>query len=159
MTAVVIRAASPSSVQGELAMRMSSLVLSCILAFAAACATSDTPAIDTEPAALAASCPGICGDETPCRTAAGVCTFACNPCLCQAAGGTVDTACRAGADEAPAAEPVSEPDDDAVAVPDLVIGQCGPTVCGAGTVCCNSSCGVCTVPGGKCTEQICNPTE
>jgi len=33
--------------------------------------------------------------------------------------------------------------------------QCGNNVCGAGDVCCNPSCGICTPPGGSCTEQAC----
>src|SRR5262245_26614704 len=34
---------------------------------------------------------------------------------------------------------------------------CGPTTCPAGQVCCNASCGICTPPGGVCTQQICDP--
>jgi hypothetical protein len=34
---------------------------------------------------------------------------------------------------------------------------CGPTVCKVGDVCCNSSCGICTPPGGFCTMQVCAP--
>lgn len=33
---------------------------------------------------------------------------------------------------------------------------CGSTTCGAGQVCCNASCGICTEPGGFCTQQICD---
>ena len=33
--------------------------------------------------------------------------------------------------------------------------QCGPVLCGAGEVCCNSSCGICTEPGGACIEIAC----
>ncbi len=33
---------------------------------------------------------------------------------------------------------------------------CGATTCAAGTVCCNSSCGMCTAPGNVCTQQVCN---
>ena len=33
---------------------------------------------------------------------------------------------------------------------------CGSATCGAGTVCCNASCGVCTKPGFFCTQQACN---
>lgn len=36
--------------------------------------------------------------------------------------------------------------------------QCGDNVCGAGMVCCNSSCGICTEPGGFCTQQACEGT-
>lgn len=36
---------------------------------------------------------------------------------------------------------------------------CGPGRCAAGQVCCNESCGICTEPGGFCTQQICEPIE
>src|SRR5207253_74260 len=29
---------------------------------------------------------------------------------------------------------------------------CGPSICPAGQVCCNASCGICTEPGGFCTQ-------
>jgi hypothetical protein len=32
---------------------------------------------------------------------------------------------------------------------------CGPKTCPAGQVCCNRSCGICTPPGGLCTQQLC----
>lgn len=32
---------------------------------------------------------------------------------------------------------------------------CGPTMCEAGQVCCNPSCGICTAPDGLCTQQFC----
>ena len=32
---------------------------------------------------------------------------------------------------------------------------CGSNVCGAGRVCCNASCGICTAPGMFCTQQAC----
>jgi hypothetical protein len=32
---------------------------------------------------------------------------------------------------------------------------CGPKTCAAGQVCCNESCGICTPPGGACTQQFC----
>jgi len=34
---------------------------------------------------------------------------------------------------------------------------CGAARCGAGTTCCNSSCGVCVAPGAGCTKQVCTP--
>jgi hypothetical protein len=34
---------------------------------------------------------------------------------------------------------------------------CGPKTCPAGQVCCNESCGICTDPGGFCTQQFCEP--
>jgi len=36
--------------------------------------------------------------------------------------------------------------------------ECGDTVCPAGKVCCNDSCGICTDPGGFCTLQYCADT-
>ncbi len=35
---------------------------------------------------------------------------------------------------------------------------CGANVCAAGEVCCNSSCGICTPPGGACIEIACGPS-
>ncbi|KAM7202217.1 hypothetical protein V8F33_002934 [Rhypophila sp. PSN 637] len=35
--------------------------------------------------------------------------------------------------------------------------SCGPTTCAAGDVCCNSSCGICTKPGGACIQLFCEP--
>jgi hypothetical protein len=35
--------------------------------------------------------------------------------------------------------------------------QCGAVTCDPGQVCCNASCGICTPPGGACTQQICDP--
>ncbi len=32
---------------------------------------------------------------------------------------------------------------------------CGPTTCAAGTVCCNESCGICTLPGATCRDIPC----
>lgn len=34
---------------------------------------------------------------------------------------------------------------------------CGGTTCAAGMVCCNASCGICTLPGQFCTQQACAP--
>ncbi|EEY19637.1 hypothetical protein D7B24_002962 [Verticillium nonalfalfae] len=33
--------------------------------------------------------------------------------------------------------------------------KCGPTMCGAGQVCCNASCGICTPPDGACIQIFC----
>ena len=33
--------------------------------------------------------------------------------------------------------------------------RCGDGRCGAGEVCCNASCGICTPPDGVCTQQVC----
>jgi len=34
---------------------------------------------------------------------------------------------------------------------------CGPSTCTHHEVCCNESCGICTPPGGVCTQQQCAP--
>jgi hypothetical protein len=35
---------------------------------------------------------------------------------------------------------------------------CGPVKCAADEVCCNASCGICTLPGNVCTQQFCEPS-
>lgn len=37
------------------------------------------------------------------------------------------------------------------------VTPCGDTTCQNGDVCCNESCGICTPPGGACTQQYCDP--
>ena len=37
--------------------------------------------------------------------------------------------------------------------------KCGANTCPTGEVCCNASCGICTPPGGFCTQQICGPVQ
>jgi len=32
---------------------------------------------------------------------------------------------------------------------------CGQVVCAAGQECCNSSCGICTAPGERCSQRVC----
>jgi len=51
-------------------------------------------------------------------------------------------------------------DDKACAcVPAPVSGEaCGSTNCPSGQVCCNSSCGICTDPGGVCIQMVCEGT-
>ena len=39
------------------------------------------------------------------------------------------------------------------------VTPCGSTTCERGDVCCNASCGICTPPGGTCTQQVCAPEE
>jgi len=40
-------------------------------------------------------------------------------------------------------------------VPEAQGVTCGPTICPAGLVCCNESCGICTEPGGVCIQIAC----
>ena len=37
--------------------------------------------------------------------------------------------------------------------------KCGNTICPEGLTCCNASCGMCTKPGGFCTQQACVDSE
>jgi hypothetical protein len=37
--------------------------------------------------------------------------------------------------------------------------ECGDRTCGAGTVCCNASCGICTAPGNVCIQIACEPDD
>jgi hypothetical protein len=41
--------------------------------------------------------------------------------------------------------------------PDPKPVTCGAVTCERGERCCNESCGICTRPGGACTEQLCEP--
>jgi hypothetical protein len=36
---------------------------------------------------------------------------------------------------------------------------CGDRTCGAGTVCCNASCGICAAPGNVCIQIACEPDD
>jgi hypothetical protein len=40
-------------------------------------------------------------------------------------------------------------------VPNTAPQACGNNECGAGTYCCNASCGICAPTGGFCTQQFC----
>ncbi len=49
---------------------------------------------------------------------------------------------------------------DAGPVSDAAAGEpCGPTTCGAGTTCCNASCGICTPPGTGCIDLFCESVD
>ncbi|EYF06790.1 hypothetical protein [Chondromyces apiculatus] len=74
------------------------------------------------------------------------------------------TACGVGVVDAQEDEnePASQAQDDSEAAAigedeeELVVGQqCGNSVCGKGTYCCNASCGTCAPKGGACTQQVC----
>ena len=50
-------------------------------------------------------------------------------------------------------------DDTACAcLPNAGGEPCGDKVCGAGMVCCNASCGICTPPDGACIQIACDST-
>lgn len=38
-----------------------------------------------------------------------------------------------------------------------VLDTCGPVTCAQGEVCCNDSCGICTLPDSSCIQIICEP--
>jgi hypothetical protein len=82
-------------------MRTAWFVLSFCFAAGAGCGgpqPSATPVPAGHTDLVAASdpqeiCPYICGEGTPCQMPDGTCREACNPCLCEAYGGTVVAAC------------------------------------------------------------------
>jgi hypothetical protein len=87
----------------------------------------DDPSDDCDPRTGGADCGGICVPGT-------------NPCA--AALCPVQTECVVR-------------DGEAVCVP--IGGEpCGERTCGAGMVCCNASCGICTPPGGACIQVACD---
>ncbi|KAL9943686.1 hypothetical protein ACHAQF_001884 [Verticillium nonalfalfae] len=73
-----------------------------------------------------------------------------------ALGAVARPADMAARDEAPATTPSTEKITFAMAAPGLEAGvQCGPNKCGAGLVCCNESCGICSAPRGVCITLWC----
>jgi hypothetical protein len=117
----------------------------------------DDPTDDCDPNMGGADCGGICAclsiglcvdgfvwDESPdvcgCVPEDGGDVHPCAAVLCP-----IDTTC-----ELQNGEPICVPADNQ---------QCGNATCEAGQVCCNWSCGICTEPGGFCTEQFCGEPE
>ena len=47
-------------------------------------------------------------------------------------------------------------DDCGCGCEDIPGEVCGDIVCPDGELCCNASCGICTPPGGVCTQQACD---
>jgi len=87
-------------------MRNLKLVLAFLFVAAASCGVEAPPAGPTSSANTSAAagvetealvCPDICGEDTLCQLPTGVCRAACNPCLCEQAGGKVVAACPGGA--------------------------------------------------------------
>jgi hypothetical protein len=86
-----------------------SLLSLCVAAVTSYAAVGNSPS-DSAPArapvaavadATANACPLVCGLGTLCLYGDGRCEEACNPCLCEASGGSVVSSCPQG--EAPAA--------------------------------------------------------
>jgi len=138
-------------------MRSVFSVLSVLFVIGVGCSVEPPPASPTQPdevvtQGLGHACPTICGVGTQCQMRDGTCREACNPCLCQAAGGTVVPSCGAATStpsESSAAPTPAPAEDDSFGV------ICGTAVCGKGTFCCNASCSVCAPNGGGCTQQVC----
>lgn len=53
--------------------------------------------------------------------------------------------------------PLTTPGDGGTGFGDGGTQQCGATLCGEGTECCNASCGICTPPGRVCIQLACSP--
>lgn len=104
---------------------------------------------------------GACG-EAFCGKNQFCCNTGCVQVCVEIGGGCTQQACvtadevadEVGVDVATLATE-ADPEDMAA----LGISACGPNFCTGGTVCCNSSCGICTAPGDKCTQQFCPPVE
>lgn len=112
----------------------------------------DDPADDCDPEMGGADCGGIC----ECN-AIGLCVgdavWDSSPdvCACVEYDPCIATLCPVGT------LCVSE-GGEAMCVPHdagPVSESCGDTVCEAGLVCCNASCGICTEPGGACIQIAC----
>ncbi|HZI11299.1 MAG TPA: hypothetical protein VE153_13020 [Myxococcus sp.] len=61
-----------------------------------------------------------------------------------------------GAPQQPEQQPEQQPTATMVSSEQELGQQCGTTVCGAGTYCCNASCNRCAPKGVLCTQEVCN---
>lgn len=96
----------------------------------------------------------VCGAGTFC------CDSSCGTCLPLGMQCTQEHRCLAGEGTGETDQEVAQPEAeqiDPISGGPIIIGpsQCGSNVCGAGTRCCNASCGTCTPPGVECTQQVC----
>ncbi|MBN1207650.1 MAG: hypothetical protein JXB05_22490 [Myxococcaceae bacterium] len=141
-------------------MKMRWMAVAVIALMASACGgvedeSTDTQAVDTVSAA------GI-GSETelasggPCGSNyCGKGTFCCNPgcgVCAPLGGGCPDVMCNV-------TETPEEPSSAAALGSETELasgGPCGSNYCGAGTFCCNPSCGVCAPLGGGCLDVVCD---
>jgi hypothetical protein len=96
-----------------------------------------------------------CTTDADCRLYSDHCTG----CDCRALLVTdADPTCSG-----PGVRCVADPCGGKVAACDVATGRCvaqagvacGPKTCAVGEACCNKSCGICTAPGGFCTQQMC----
>ncbi len=94
----------------------------------------------------------VCQPGTECCNAScGICTppgFACTQQACACAPVACALACQFGFKKGPDGCDLCE------CAPAPV--TCGNVTCGAGLVCCNASCGICTPPSGACIQVACN---
>jgi hypothetical protein len=106
----------------------------------------DDTSDDCDPAHGGADCGGVCVCRALARCGDGE-VWNASPavCGCESADGSGD-------DPGDPSDP-SDPGDPAEGE------ACGNVTCAAGQVCCNPSCGICTAPGGSCTEQFCGDPE
>jgi hypothetical protein len=116
----------------------------------------DDPSDDCDPNMGGADCGGICV-ENPCNLVdcvpGNVCEVQDGEAVCvPATGGTNPCAFTL----CPVNTECIERDGEAVCKPIGGGGDaCGDVTCGAGQVCCNASCGICTPPDGACIQIAC----
>jgi hypothetical protein len=108
----------------------------------------DDPNDGCDPAAGGADCGGICQCDAVAKCGVGMYWDA-SPevCSCVLENPCMLAKCSAG-------YVCENHDGSAVCVSDGT-AACGNTVCGAGSVCCNASCGICTAPGMACIQIAC----
>jgi len=75
----------------------------------------------------------------------------------QRCGGLAGVPCSPGFACIDDASDTCDPTAGGVDCSGICVAMCGPTVCPAGQVCCNASCGICTPPGGACILIGCVP--
>ncbi|MCA9609782.1 MAG: hypothetical protein KC619_29490 [Myxococcales bacterium] len=114
-------------------------------------ACMDDPTDSCDPAAGGADCTGLCECYTRLRCAPGY-HFDESPEVC---GCVEDAPLSPCATVRCAADTTCEVVDGTAYCVSNGSQACGSSTCGAGSVCCNASCGICTPPGAACIQIAC----
>ncbi len=109
----------------------------------------DDPSDSCDPETGGADCSGVCECDAVAECEAGL-VWDASPLVCACVeqyDPCIATLCPTGT------ECIND-DGHAICVP-FEGEACGETTCGAGEVCCNASCGICTPPDGVCIQIAC----